>query len=131
MSARRFLANRSGASAVEFALVLPALIVLLGGLGQFAWLQHCNSSLRYALATSSRALLLDPKLNQQTLQDMVRGKLSAADPDVAVTLVIDTPAGGGKIATLTGGYSHSLQLPLLPAIPFAYQTSVVTPLPAY
>lgn len=131
MSVRRLFADRSGASAVEFALVLPALIVLLGGLGQFAWLQHCNSSLRYALATSSRALLLNPNLTQQALQDMVRAKLSAADPDVTVTLVIDLPASGGKIATLTGGYSHSVQLPLLPDMPLAYRTSVVTPLPAY
>jgi Flp pilus assembly protein TadG len=116
---------------VEFALVLPALIALLAALGQVAWLQHCNSSLRYALATSSRALLLNPNLSQLALQDMVRAKLSAADPDVTVTLVVATPASGGKIATLTGRFSHNLSPPMLPAMPLAYQTSVVTPLPAF
>lgn len=131
MSGRSLFADRSGASAVEFALVLPALIVLLAGLGQFAWLQHCNSSLRYALATSSRALLLNPNLSQTALQDMVRAKLSSADPNVSVTLVVANPASGGKIATLTGSYSRNLSLPMLPDMPFAYQTSVVTPLPAF
>lgn len=112
-------------------MVMPVLVVLLAGLAQFAWLQHCNSSLRYALATSSRQLMLNPTLTQSALQSMVRAKLAAADPNVTVTLVITTPAGGGaKTATLTGAYSRTMILPMLPSLPVAYKTSVVTPLPA-
>ncbi|GAA0273345.1 hypothetical protein GCM10009127_12240 [Alteraurantiacibacter aestuarii] len=43
MSARSFLADRSGASAFELALLLPLLLVLLfGGMeaGHFIWTQH-------------------------------------------------------------------------------------------
>lgn len=40
---RRFLSNQSGGPAAEFALILPAMIVLMFGgteAGHFAWTQH-------------------------------------------------------------------------------------------
>lgn len=127
---RRFIGDKSGTAAVELAIVLPVVVMLLAGGGQLAWMQHCNSSLRYALTTVSRQLRLDPTLSQSTLQTRVRAKLSGADPDVIVTLAVVDDATG-KTATLTGHYEHSIVLPLFPSIPVNYNTSVVTPLAAY
>jgi Flp pilus assembly protein TadG len=125
---RAWLGDRSGATILEFAIVSPALILILAGLAQYAWTQHCASSLRYALATSSRNLLLNPNMTQTAFSTLVKSHLTQADPNVTVTLAVAT-ANGQKLATATGTYSHSINLIVAPAIPVTYRTSVVTALP--
>jgi Flp pilus assembly protein TadG len=127
---RAFTGDRSGVSAIEFALVSPVLLLLVSGLAQFAWVQHCTSSLRYALSSASRTLTLDPTVTQASLQTDVKARLADADPNVKVTLTFVTNASG-KIATATGVYDKSIALPLLPAIPIHYQTTVVTAVPTF
>ncbi len=109
---------------------MPVLALIMAGLAQFAWAQHCTSSLRYALSASSRNLTLDPTITQASLQTMVKAKLADADPNVTVTLAFVTTASG-KIATATGTYDRSILLPLLPSIPIHYVTSVVTAVPTF
>ncbi|HEX5380529.1 MAG TPA: TadE/TadG family type IV pilus assembly protein [Phenylobacterium sp.] len=127
---RNFIRERSGSAAVEFAVVMPVLLILLAGLAQFAWVQHCSTSLRYALSAASRQLLLNPNLTEAQMRDAVKAKLAAADPNVTVSLSIATVASG-KVATLNGVYAHTISLPGLPSIPLDYHASVQTPLPAF
>lgn len=127
---RRFPGARDGTSAIEFAVVAPVLILIVAGLAQLAWAQHCTSALRYALSSASRNITLDPTITQASLQTQVKAKLADADPNVTVTLVYATNASG-KIATATGAYDKSILLPLLPSIPIHYQTSVVTTVPTF
>jgi len=110
-------------------VVLPLLAVIFAGLAQFAWSQHCTTSLRFALSTASRALMLNPSLSQSDLQSMVKNRLAHADPNVTVALAIETTPSG-RVATLDGAYDRSIMLPLLPSIPIHYRTTVTTALPA-
>jgi Flp pilus assembly protein TadG len=134
VSARRGIGalarDSRGATAVEFACVLPVFIAMVMGIFQFGWTQHCASSLRAALEQASRALMLNPSLSESTLRSMVQAKLqNGADPNVAVSLAIDPVNNGARIARLTGVYQRSLGVPLLMSFPVDYRTTVVTALP--
>lgn len=133
MSARRvrsWLGDTGGATAAEFALVLPLFIVMVMGVFEFGWTQHCLSSTRYAMETAARDLMLNPSLTEAELQTRVRAQLQdTADPDVDITLSIATgPAG--KIATLTGVYRRNIGVPVLPAFPLTHTVTVETSLSA-
>lgn len=122
--------DAGGATAAEFALVLPLFAVMVAGIFEFGWTQHCLSSTRYAMETAARDLMLDPTLTETELENRVRAQLQdTADPDVEITLSIVTgPAG--KIATLTGVYEREIGVPMLPRFPMTHTVTVETALPA-
>ncbi|MFT5686226.1 MAG: hypothetical protein ACI8RZ_007182 [Myxococcota bacterium] len=53
---------RSGSAAVEFALLMPVFVLLLGGLLEFSWLFFTRSGLNAAAREGCRAgVLVDPE----------------------------------------------------------------------
>lgn len=125
----RLLADHVGATAVEFAMVLPIFVAMVFGIIQFGWAQHCNSSLRFAMEKASRALLLNPTLSESDLQTMVQNTLTGvSDTNVTVHLQMNNTAAG-KVANLTGVYSTVIGIPALASFPINYSTTVSTPLP--
>jgi len=126
---RHLWRDRSGGSLIEFAIAAPLLILVLAGIAQYCWVQHCASSLRYALSVSSRSLMLSPNMTQEAFVTLVKSKLTAADPNVAVSLSVAS-VNGRKVATATGTYDHSIPLIVAPSIPLHYRTTVVTSLPS-
>ena len=118
-----------GASAVEFALIAPVLIVFLFGIFAVGWAFHCVSSLQLALEQSGRALQIDPTLSQSQLNTMVKNRLAdLGDPNVSVALSTGS-INGVTTATISGTYLFQITIPLLPAYSIDYQTAVNVPLP--
>lgn len=135
MSARallqRLASDRSGASALETALVLPLFMALILGLLGFGWALHCVSSVRYALQSSARQLPLDPSIDQARLQAMVQDKLKGlGDSNVTVTLSQDSPAAGLIMAHATATYHFAVGVPFLPAQARTYVARTDVPISA-
>lgn len=131
MSAERrdFRRDRAGATATEFALVLPLFILMVMAGLQFGWAQHAAGSVNFALEQASRSLLLDPSLDEAEVRALVLAKL---DPGTAARVVVSVARAtenGGEVARLTGVYTQTIGLPALAALPFNYSRTVVTPLP--
>lgn len=127
---RRAADADGGATALELALVLPIFIALLFGIFSFGVAQHKLSSIRYAMTTASRALMLNPTLTQGQVEEMVKAKLGdLADPNVTITLAI-TETAAGRVAHLTGVYSTEVGVPTVATYPIHYQTAIHTVLPA-
>jgi Flp pilus assembly protein TadG len=128
---RTFRDDARGATALEFAIVLPIFLVIMYGVFQFGWAQHKLSSIRFAMETASRSLLLDPTMTEAQLTALVTSKLSggSTDPNVSISLSISDTAGA-KIARLTGAYSTQVGVPLLATYPVQWTTTVSTALPA-
>ena len=125
----RFARDGEGATALEFAMVLPVFIALLFAIFQFGLAQHRIASLRYALNEASRAVMLNPEMTEAQVSDRVKAKLEAlADPDVTVTLAI-TDHATGRIARLTGVYVAEVGVPLVATYPFSFTTTVDAALP--
>jgi len=123
------MAADSGATALELALVLPIFIALLFGIFSFGLAQHKLSSIRYAMTTASRTLMLNPTLTQSQVEAIVKAKLNAlADPNVTITLAFSDTAAG-RVAHLTGIYTTEVGVPTVATYPIHYQTTVHTALP--
>jgi Flp pilus assembly protein TadG len=119
-----------GTTAVEFALVLPVLIVMVLSALQFGWAQNAAGAVGYALQKAARSLVLNPSLDQAAIQTLVRSHLdSETAAKVTVTLTKTPGAGGATIARVTGVYTSEIGLPTLAALPFQSTRVVVTPLP--
>jgi Flp pilus assembly protein TadG len=126
---RRVAAATDGATALEFAMVLPVFVAIMFGTFQFGLAQHNLSSLRYALGGASRTLMLNPTMTQTQVSNLVKANLQdIADPNVTVTMATFT-SGSGKIARLTGVYSSYIGIPMVATYPLNFTTTVDTALP--
>jgi len=125
----RFGRDEAGSSALEFAIIAPAFIVLLIGIISIGWGMHRISTVRLAVEESGRALQVNPGLTQGQLAAMIKDELkSIGGSNVVVSLSSQTDATGINIANLTAVYEFEISIPLLPSYQFHYTTSVSVPL---
>ncbi|WP_292400571.1 TadE/TadG family type IV pilus assembly protein [Mesorhizobium sp.] len=114
---------------MEFALLAPFLMMLLFGIFAFGWALNAMSSVRYTLETSSRALQMKNSLTQAQIQAIATEKLLALGlKDVKVTIGIDPPNGGFRMAHLTATYAFVIEFPYFDRYPIDYATTVTVPL---
>ena len=88
--------NDSGAAAVEFALILPVLILLIGGIVDFGRAMYTEVMLTNASREGARTAII----NEATLSD-VRTRASAAPPAITVTTNATMCGGAGSSTTVT------------------------------
>lgn len=86
---RRLRRDRKGATVVEFAFVLPILVMLILGVFDMAHTQYTNSMLNGALQKAGRDLTLESAGSQQTSIDaVVRERVALVvppGPDTVIT----------------------------------------------
>lgn len=93
---------------VEFALVLPLLVLLLFGIVEFGRAYSAQTQLTGAVREGARAAALGK--SSAEVQSAVR----AAAPGLTLTgiSVIGCPAGGGGNASVSATYDWSYTIPL-------------------
>lgn len=124
----RLVRAREGASASEFALVLPLLAAFVMGLFEFGWTQHCMSSVRFSLERAGRHMALHPDATEQELSAIVSTSLDALAEDlVEVSLSRETRGPTGETAVLTAVYERELGLPGVASFPVRYRAAIETP----
>ncbi|MGE5149429.1 MAG: TadE/TadG family type IV pilus assembly protein [Rhodospirillaceae bacterium] len=128
---RRLLANDSGASAIEFSLIASAFFILLFGVFELGYALYCGASVRWALETSARTLLLSPTTTQAQLKTAVISYLGDIpnSSSVAVTLATDTSDPTNKVMKATTAYSYPFSVPMLPSYTLQFNASVTVPAP--
>lgn len=113
MQIRRNLDRESGAAAVEFALVLPILVLLVMGIVEFSRAYNAKEALQYAVREGARSLAIynDPSVVPQLVKD----RAIALD---ATKVTVPTPAAcpdspdSDDAATVTATYSLDYNIPL-------------------
>ena len=126
---RHKLSETSGTSAVEFAIVAPAFLILLLGVFATGWAIHRVASVRYALEESGRTLLVTPAMTAGQFDTLVKSKLAAiADSNVTTSLTVDAAVNGIKLAHASAAYNFTISIPMIPDQSIAYQTSITVPL---
>lgn len=128
---KRSLWDESGATALEFALVIPVFVALLLGTFQVAWVMHCAGTVRWSLESNARSLLLDPTVTQDQLSTAVLGKLSGlVDTSlVTVTLVTDTTTTGAPVLRASTTYQPRLSIPFVASWPLTLRATTAVPTP--
>ena len=131
MSASRLLNDRRGGSAVEFSLLVTILLPLLLGGFQLGLALHYGASVRWALETSARTLLLSPGTTASQLKSQMLTLLSDV-PDasaVQVGLTLDSSNPQAKVSKATSTYTYPLSIPLLPTYNLTFNAAVSVPSP--
>jgi Flp pilus assembly protein TadG len=120
-----------GGAAIEFAILAPALLVLVFGILAVGWAINGVSSVNHALERTGRALQLNPSLTSNQMLQLIRTQVDyLGTPNIAVALTVDAPSNGIKLAHVTATYNFVLDLPLLSSQSIAYSSTVTVPLVA-
>ncbi len=110
----RLRKDEAGMGAVEFALVAPALIGFIVGIGQLGILFFANADLNNAVAAGARIAVVFPKPSDDTIkaQMTASSKQLKASRLGAPTVVHGTDSSGREYADLSMTYSVPLDFVL-------------------
>ena len=107
----RKLRGERGASAVEFGLVIPILLILVLGIVEFGHAFQVQGTLSAAAREGARAMAL--RNDQAQAKAAVRDAASALDPDIVDSQITITPA-----ACPTGTTNQNVRLTITYPMPF-------------
>lgn len=128
---RRGLADEGGATAIEFSLLASIFFIFVFGVFQLGYALHCGASVRWALETSARTLLLTPNTTQTDLRTTVLSHLTDVpnSNSVTVTLATDNSNPAAKVLKASSAYAYPLSIPLLPTYNLQFNATVAVPTP--
>lgn len=107
--------RRDGATAVEFALTFPVLMVALMGVIELGRLGYTQTALHFAAQEATRfAIVRDGNVTEQELADFMRSKLIGLNGDLAV-VTVQSPINPD---TQTAEYSVEVRYDFTPMIPY-------------
>lgn len=90
----RFRRCRSGATAVEFAIVSTAFVLLSIGVVEFGRGFYLRNQIAYAADVGARKLLTDPSISDATLDSAIRGAFTRGDPALLQIQISSEQVGG-------------------------------------
>lgn len=111
---RRFHSGEEGAAALEFALVLPMLIMLVMGIAEFSRAYHAKEKLQYAVREGARELAINKDSANAIAVTVDRA--SGLNPPLTSAGVTASGCAGAitatSTATVTATYSLAYHIPL-------------------
>jgi Flp pilus assembly protein TadG len=124
----RYMGDRSGGAALEFALLGPVVLMFLIGFFQVAWAMYCASTVRYALHNGARALVLNPSMSQSDFQTLVKNSVTPlAAEDVSVTLDKTSAGTTLQLSQATATYTYKIVIPFMPTYNGSFSTTFLQP----
>ncbi|MEW6327514.1 MAG: TadE/TadG family type IV pilus assembly protein [Thermodesulfobacteriota bacterium] len=110
------LRDQKGAAAVEFALVLPILILFIFGIIEFGMGMHAKEILTNASREGARAGIVagDPRPTESQIIDVVKTYLTNAALDVNKAEIKVSGAGGTPGSYLTVQVQYPYKFEVLP-----------------
>jgi Flp pilus assembly protein TadG len=127
--AQRLWTNDSGASALEFAMTLPAFVMMVFGTIQFGYAFFCGSTVQFALERVARIVMVDNSITQSSAQSHFDTELdNMGGPEATLTYTVDT-TGPIPIARLQATYNHHVVIPLVPEFTLTFVTDTSVPQP--
>jgi Flp pilus assembly protein TadG len=119
--------NASGATALEFALISPVLIMLTVGGFQLAWALHCAATVRWSLETSARNLMLNPTESADALKSamlsVIAGRAAADD----LTVTIGPDPSNAALLVAKSVYRTTLSVPFIASKPLTFTATTKVP----
>lgn len=108
-----FRRSDEGQAVVEFALIVPVLMLLIVGIFEFGRAWNAHQAVTDAAREGARiAVLADPSITEDSVRSVVRNALSAValDPDLAVIDLTGVNAATGEPARVAVSYPYQLGL---------------------
>ena len=125
---RGWLAETGGASALEFAILLPVFVTLVFGTMRVGLLFFQAGTVQQALEETARELMVDDTLSEAQLQLSIEARLEeliSIPVDVTYSVV---PVGEVSIMRITAAFSVDLIIPFVPTVSVPMDVQTVVPL---
>lgn len=108
-SFRQSLSDSRGASAIEFALAAPVVVLFLVGLAQLGILFMANAGLRNAVAEGARLATLYPLPSDQQLSQRMRdARFGLQDANMSQPTIVHGTINGANYVDITIQYTVPL-----------------------
>lgn len=115
--------------ALEFAILSPALVMLIYGIFSTGMALYAGSAVRSAVQVASRALIGAPNTPAATLQSTVQNKLvDVPINNLALTVTQETETSGEQVQRVSWTYKYQLLIPLVPDQWLVFDSSLIVPL---
>jgi len=118
--------NNRGQAIVEFALILPILIVLVMGILEFGLFFHSYVSVSFASKEAARLAALDANATSQSIAVSVQATMPATG-NMTITLAPAAPRTTGLPLTVSASAQHTFMTPLIavvmPSNPYTISSS--------
>jgi Flp pilus assembly protein TadG len=124
-----FTPDRSGAAAVEFAMIVPALTVFIFGIWYLGWLLNCGGEVRHAVELGSRIYISNPNATQSDLSTAVASHLTDVNISQVTLTTSSQTVGTATIEHIAWSYTTSAQIPMIPQITVPFSGTVDVPMP--
>lgn len=121
-----FWTAEQGASAVEFAMILPVFVTMTLGTIQMSIVYYQAGSVQFALEETAREVMVDPSMTFSQIAMSIEDKVkSLTAQDVSVTYSVDN-SGPVAIAQVNATFSIEVVIPFVPAftLPFDAETHI-------
>jgi len=119
---KRFYNNSGGASAIEFAIVLPVALLFLFGIMELGYVMWGNSSMKYATTLASRYAYVNPTASSSDIENYALTKVSLSGTPITFT-VTQTLA----TVNINGSFTHSFLV--IPMNPVTITTNILQSVP--
>jgi Flp pilus assembly protein TadG len=120
----RFLKNRRGATAVEFALIMPFFLAMIFGLIEFGRAMWIRNTMQYAVEEAARYGSISGA-SSGDVSTYAQGKILVIDPS---TITFNVTIGASDISVTATHDFEFLAAGLLPYGPITLQASAQYPL---
>lgn len=125
-----FVRDRSGAGALEFALVAPVLIFMIIGIMQIGLALQRGSTVQWAAERAAREVMLDGQFSQGALQAAVEAELVALGDTLPVTVSYTvSPGEVVSIGRVRVDYAYPVILPLVDQFKARFSVDTEVPFP--
>lgn len=93
---RRLRQAESGATALEFAIVASAFVIVAMGIIEFGRSLQVRNEMAYAMDWGARTVLMNASASEAEITDAIKARFNSYDTDkLKVTVVDETAACGG------------------------------------
>jgi len=118
--------NNSGASALEFAILLPVFVTMLLGTVQVGMLFYQAGTVQHALEDTAREVMVQSSMTSGQIETSIRSRLQdLVSNEVVVTYSVET-VGEASVANINASFTLDLFIPFVPAfsVPMVAETRV-------
>jgi Flp pilus assembly pilin Flp len=123
---RNFAKADDGASALEFALILPVFASMLFGTIQMGLAYYTAGSVQFALERTARLTMVDQDMSSNQVQTAFANEVSTfTDADIDINYSVDD-TGDVPIAIFSATYTYQFVIPFVPSfeVDFPIETRV-------
>ena len=126
---RGWIRHQGGATATEFALILPVFTMLVFATIEVGQAIYMRASVQWALDRAARVLAVDPDTTPGQVEAALNSYLvSAGSPDVEVTQIMENWAQV-PIVRIRARYDHVVEGPFIPSFTLNFDFETLVPQP--